>query len=237
MKPGLAELYACPYCGKTKAMFSMLSGNTFNGEFWSDFSQSFPMYPIISKIQRCPHCSKFSFFYQWENLGKTEKCFGTTGKLDYDELKDAYKELSNQPSSRKTAFDLALSFVHAYNDEFRRPKIIFAFYQDLYRKCISEYCPSPDDSDVELFVKSSQAVIDYSGTTGYDRLLKAEMHRERGEWLEAYAIIVRLKKIDWGDNRNIVDSILSAIERKDSLVIPFVIGGWSIDRPINFYIL
>ena len=70
MKPAPAQLYACPYCGKKKPMLSLMSGNTFGGELWSDGRTIYPMFPRISAIQKCPNCGKYSLFENGKILDK-----------------------------------------------------------------------------------------------------------------------------------------------------------------------
>lgn len=222
MLPASAKLYACPFCGKTKPMLSLMSGNTFGGELWSDGRTIYPMLPHISAIQKCPNCGKFSLFEKWEDTGNTDcKAIGTTGDLSYLEAKEAYKELKDQ-----NAFQIALFFVQAYNDEFRRPKLIEAFHKDKRNSIMSGLFSFPTEEDTTLFFEASQSAIDNSSHTQEALILKAELHREREEWLEACDI---LHKISAGDNQWIVDAILFHACKMDASLLPLVIDGHKID--------
>ena len=222
MKPAPAKLYKCPHCGKTKPMLSLMSGNTFRGELWSDGRSIYPMLPRISAIQKCPSCGKYSLFEKWKDTGKTDcNAIGTTGDLSYLEAKEAYKELKGQ-----NAFQIALFFVHAYNDEFRRPKLRVAFHEDKRPSEVSGHFSSPKEDDVNLFLEASQSAIDYSDNTQEALILKAEIHRERREWVEAFEILYQMQA---GDNQWIVDTILYYTCQRNSSLIPFMVGGKKLD--------
>ena len=222
MLPAPAKLYVCPHCGKTKPVLYLMSGNTFGGELWSDGRTIYPTLPRISAIQKCPSCGKFSLFEKWKDMGKTDcKAIGTTGDLSYLDAKEAYKELKDQ-----NAFQIALFFVHAYNDEFRRPKLRVAFHEDKRPSEVSGHFSSPTKDDVNLFWEASQIVIDYSDNTQDALILKAEIHRERREWVEAFEILYLMH---FGDNQWIVDTILYYTCQRDSSLIPFIIGGEKLD--------
>lgn len=227
MLPAPAQLYACPFCGKTKPMLSLMSGNTFGGELWSDGRTIYPMLPRISAIQKCPNCGKYSLFERWKDTGQTDsKAFGVTGELSYSETKEAYLEMRNLSMKTQNVFQIALFFVQAYNDEFRRPKLREAFHKGKRPATISGLFSSPTDEDTTLFFEASQSAIDNSSHTKDALILKAELHRERGEWVEAYEI---LHEISDGDNQWIVDAILYHSCKRDATLLPFVINGQKID--------
>ena len=223
MLPAPAQLYACPHCRNKKPMLSRMSGNTFGGEIWSDGRAIYPMLPKISIIQKCPNCGKYSLFQQWKNTGRTDSdASGTAGDLSYSEAKEAYKELFCSSLNKQNGYEIALFFVHAYNDEFRRPRIQVAIYEDKLPSNVSGCFASPTDEDITLFFEASQFVIDNSNRTQDDLILKAELHRERGEWVEAYDI---LHGMSAGDNQWIVDAILYHACKRDASLLPLIIRG------------
>lgn len=73
MLPAPAKLYKCPYCGKTKPMLSLMSGNTFVGELWSDGKAIYPMLPKLSTIQKCANCGRYSLLDKWKDTRKNFK--------------------------------------------------------------------------------------------------------------------------------------------------------------------
>lgn len=227
MLPAPAQLYACPFCSQNKPILSLMSGNTFGGELWSDGRAFYPMLPKISAIQKCPNCGKYSLFEKWKNTGRTDSnAFGSTGDLSYSEAKEAYMELCCSSSNKPKFYEIAIFFVHAYNDEFRRPKLIEAFLKDKGLSTVSGSFSSPTDEDIALFFEASQSAIDNSSNTQDALILKAELHREREEWVEAYEI---LHKMSAGDKQWIVDAILYHSCKRDATLLPFVIDGQRID--------
>ena len=227
MLPAPAQLYKCPHCGKTKPMLSLMSGNTLGGELWSDGRTIYPMLPRISAIQKCPKCGKYSFFKQWKNRGRSfSKEFGTTGELSYSDAKEAFKDLSHSSSNNQRSYEIALFFVHAFNDEFRRPKLREAIGNYKHLSTVSGSFPSPSEEDGRLFFEASKSVIENTINTKNAQILKAEMHRERGEWIEAFEILYQMQA---GNNQWIVDTILYYTCQRDSSLIPFMVGGKKLD--------
>ncbi len=49
----------CPHCGEPKYILSLVSGNTLEGEIWSDTREWYPMLLKTSWIQKCPYCSHY----------------------------------------------------------------------------------------------------------------------------------------------------------------------------------
>lgn len=227
MLPAPAQLYSCPNCHKTKAMLSLMSGNTFGGELWSDGRTIYPMLPRLSTIQKCPHCGQYSLLEQWKDTKKTSnKESGTTGRLSYTEAKEAYIQLRYSSLMTKAVYQIALFFVQAYNDEFRRPKLREAIYEERMPQLVSGTYPSPTEDDINLFFEATQYAIDFSNTAQDAQILKAELHRERGEWVEAYELLYEMNA---GENQWIVDTILYYVCKRDASLIPFVIDGRKID--------
>ena len=52
----------CPHCDRTKSLYALASGNTINGEIWSDSRKYYPMLPKPHPIQKCIHCGHYFFF-------------------------------------------------------------------------------------------------------------------------------------------------------------------------------
>lgn len=61
MIPGPGIKLKCPHCGDVKIIGSLISGNTFQGVFWSDGKKCFPMLPRESYIQKCGKCQHYYY--------------------------------------------------------------------------------------------------------------------------------------------------------------------------------
>lgn len=175
MLPAPAQLYACPHCGKKKAMFSMMSCNTFGGTLWSDGRSIYPMRPTISPIQKCESCGSYSLFSEWEERGcDNDNYNGTTGHLTYEESREAYVQLMQ--SDRYDDQDIlviCLEYIRSYNDHF-------------YRATDS---PKEDD-DYVLFMGAIDNAIKRLGSDSDSRITKGELYRERREFDKAREILL-----------------------------------------------
>lgn len=227
MLPAPAKLYKCPHCGKTKPMLSLMSGNTFSGELWSDGRAIYPMLPKLSTIQKCLCCGRYSLLDKWKDTGRTSnKSFGETGELTYLEAKEAYIELSASTSDSSEISAISVSFVQAYNDQFRRPRHRKAIQENKPIDSISgDFC-SPEEEDIRLVIKATKQAIETLDDSEDNRLLKAELLRELGHWDKAQRI---LGAITNDDVKWIVDILTYHIALEDSRLLPLVIDGTEVD--------
>lgn len=72
MIPGPPLRKECPYCQTVKELMSLVSGNTFSAEHWSDTKSIYPMLPTNSDVQKCPGCGKYYFLADAETLPSGE---------------------------------------------------------------------------------------------------------------------------------------------------------------------
>ena len=127
MLPANARIVFCPYCGGTKELMSLMSGNTFGARYWSDLKMQAPMLPQISPVQKCPHCGKYYLYYKQKSEDGERPSF-ELGELSYPEWKEAYsplqKERENSNQLKKVdERDLSiicLNIIQAYNDYYER---------------------------------------------------------------------------------------------------------------------
>lgn len=135
MNPDYARIVYCPYCGKTKELLGLMSGNTFRARLWSDLKMRAPMLPQVSPVQKCPHCGKYYLHYkQKSEKGRSPSL--EQGELSYPEWKEAYSQFlkekgnNNQPQKvdEKDLSIIRLNLIQAYND----------YYE---RDCVAEFSP------------------------------------------------------------------------------------------------
>ena len=88
MLPGNAEIVKCPYCGTEKELMTLLSGNTFGAEYWSDNKRIAPMLPSVSPVQKCPNCGKY-YFESKNRHGDSKNTSFERGELTFPEWKEA----------------------------------------------------------------------------------------------------------------------------------------------------
>lgn len=208
MIPGPANILGCPYCGGTKKVMSLMSGNTMGGTVWSDTRRHYPMLPEVSPIQKCPHCGKYYFIEQAKRVNlKDDEDFsysGELGTLNFSELKEAKKQMQSLTLTNMQRWIINHELLMAYNDEFKRnPKTTGK---------------QPGSDDIKIFESTVEELLDgIDSSKDYD-LFHAELLRETGRFDEATQILL-LDATE--EDRWVVEAMLKHIERKDML--PFLL--------------
>ena len=199
MKLGNPLILTCPFCGKEKEIMSLVSGNTFDSELWSDNKQISPMLPEISYVQRCPYCGKYYIIRrQIVKYAKKGNCL-EQGLLTFPEMKEAYSQLSEEGFiDEKEESNVRMMLHHAYNDY---------YYRNGYKKDILE-------EDKILFRENGLWLINNQLT---DNILKAEFYREIGDMETANKILDSVVVED-GFLKQIVSSIRERLENNNSEV-------------------
>lgn len=171
MNFGNSRILICPFCGKKKEIMSLLSGNTFRAEMWSDNKQIAPMLPEISFVQRCPQCGKYYITERQELKYAKDSYSFDQGLLSYPEMKEAFIQLSEEGFvNEKEETKVRMMLHHAYNDY---------YYRSYDNKEINA-------EDKTLFHENGSWLID-NLITG--NVLKAEFYREIGEFEVAHDIL------------------------------------------------
>lgn len=163
MMPGNPQILICPFCGTEKQIMSLISGNTFGAELWSDNKQIAPMLPEISYVQKCPLCGKYYITGRQEVKYAEDGFSFEKGLLTYPEMKEAFTQLSEEGFlNEKEEINVRMMLHHAYNDY---------YYRTEEKKVISE-------EDKTLFHENGLWLINNLIT---DSVMKAEFYREIGE--------------------------------------------------------
>ena len=168
---GNPRILVCPFCGKEKEIMSLISGNTFGAELWSDNKQIAPMLPEISYVQKCPHCGKYYITGRQEVKYAKDGYSFEKGLLTYPEMKEAFAQISEEGFlNEKEEINVRMMLHHAYNDY---------YYRTDEKKVISE-------EDKTLFHENGLWLINNLIT---DSVMKAEFYREIGEIDTAKSIL------------------------------------------------
>ena len=171
MMPGNPRILVCPFCGKEKEIMSLISGNTFGAELWSDNKQIAPMLPEISYVQKCPHCGKYYITGRQEVKYAKDGYSFEKGLLTYPEMKEAFAQISEEGFlNEKEEINVRMMLHHDYNDY---------YYRTDEKKVISE-------EDKTLFHENGLWLINNLIT---DSVMKAEFYREIGEIDTAKSIL------------------------------------------------
>lgn len=196
---GNPRILICPFCGTEKQIMSLISGNTFGAELWSDNKQIAPMLPEISYVQKCPHCGKYYITGRQEVKYAKDGYSFEKGLLTYPEMKEAFTQLSEEGFlNEKEEINVRMMLHHAYNDY---------YYRTEEKKVDSE-------EDKTLFHENGLWLINNLIT---DSVMKAEFYREIGEIETAKSILDSITVEDEFLKR-IVTSIKERLEVNDCQV-------------------
>ena len=163
MLPGHPRILTCPFCGTEKLVMTLQSGNTFGMVMWSDNKQDAPMLPQVSFVQKCPHCGKYYIIERQEFKMTQEGWGGEQGLLTFDEVKEAFAQLSQEGFKDREEAIVRYMLHQAYNDKYCRS---------------GEDVPIPDE-DKALFRENARWLIE---NAIYEGVIRAEFYRQIGEF-------------------------------------------------------
>lgn len=204
MIPGPANILSCPFCGGTKEVMSLVSGNTCGATVWSDTRRDYPMLPEVSPIQECPHCHKFYFIEQAKHEYSQDpnsemNSFMKLGKLTYIELVRAKKQMDSLSLAKMQRWILNHQIFMAYNDCFRRNPEIVAF--------------PPSEEDVRIYQNTIEELLDGIDKSEDYELFHAELLRESGRFNEAKEVLLNHRS---EEDKWVVNAMLKHIDQGDT---------------------
>ena len=169
MIPGTAQILTCPHCHAHKEVMSLMSGNTFGQQLWSDNKSIAPMLPRVSFVQQCPKCKGYYLMSRQEPEFGSETSFDL-GELTYLQTKEAWMSLKDTPDlTEGERLSILLMLVWAYNDEFTRET--------------TDPAPSEEQTYIHGII---DLLLDIDEI---DTLLKAELLREAGRFDESMQML------------------------------------------------
>ena len=204
MIPGNAEIVKCPYCGTEKELMTLISGNTFDAEYWSDNKRIAPMLPHVSPVQKCPNCGKY--YFEHKNChGESKNTSFDCGELTFSEWKEAYKQFQAEGVDGDEMTNIQFWVVQSYNDYFYRNSIISV---------------KPSEEDYQLF---SEMVVGFIESFDWKPvkhpLLKAELYREANCMKECKEVLESIPYDDLEDfEKSIFNDIKRRMESNDNIV-------------------
>jgi hypothetical protein len=69
---GPDQIVACPHCGALAKYMTLLSGNTFGARVWTDGKRLAPMLPAPPAVVKCHHCGDCYWLADAEEVGAVE---------------------------------------------------------------------------------------------------------------------------------------------------------------------
>jgi hypothetical protein len=206
MLPGPTIIRQCPECGQQIEEWTLASGNTFGERFWTDGKQDAPMLPDQPWLVKCPQCRRLFWLDEAKQIGEVEafadredefsssRAYETPSETDYlTFLQNADLTLEKEQYVRTRAW-------WAANDPIREQ--------------------GPEDTTSIHFSEEQERNL----SALYDlleeeepgqRLMKAELARERGMFDETLALL----KTNFPDDfAKVVSVIRELCEAKSSAV-------------------
>ena len=199
MTPGPAQIIRCPFCGEIKKIMSLISGNTFGAEYWSDGKLIAPMLPEVSYVQKCPNCGKYYIISRQEEIyGEENDMSFDTGYLSYPEMKEAYRQLIEEGCDVKEERTIRFLLHYSYNDYYSRNEVQMDATSD----------------DIALFRENALWLIENAIS---DDMLKADFYREIGDFNKALLLLNNMTFEDEFRN-DIASKIRKNIDKEETKV-------------------
>jgi hypothetical protein len=202
MLPGPNQILRLPTSGKLVKITTLLSGNTFGAQFWTDGKREAPMLPDSPWLRCHPEGREFFWTDECEEVGE-EDAWGKTsqyGDVPYaedPELDDYRRALTSLPGlPREKEQYLRMRYWWAANDPVRRGEIAQPT-ADGYRE------------NLERLI----SLLDV--TAPNSRLMAAEATRQLGDFEQAASLL----QFDFGgDYVKAVERIGALVRRHDTVV-------------------
>ncbi len=201
MLPGPTIIKKCSACTGLIKKHTIASGNTFGAIFWTDGKMDAPMLPDSPKLVKCPHCGSLIWIDELETVEEISAFDpGNTNAREPGKpnLGDYASFLSNnrllQPDVEK---DLRIRAWWRGNDERRR-----------------DQHSSFTETEIQN-LDALTALLDRS--INYERLMQAEIKRERGDFEPALELLDQPFDAQLSDA---VTFIRNLAQQGDSVVTP-----------------
>lgn len=210
MIPGPPRILLCPFCGEEKQVLSLLSGNTFGAECWSDLKRIAPMLPEISSVQKCPRCGKYFLVSEQHYVTSKTGCTFEQGTLTLHEMEEALAQFQSDPNKDNVdyperEFEIRLLLFHTQNDYFYRRRA------DGKRFNGEENLPS--EENIKSFEDNIRRLIELY-PTDYDTALKAELYREIGQFGDCCHLLEQHPGFNEEEAKDILHKIYDAAKAK-----------------------
>lgn len=205
MLPGPLIVLRCPSCGGGNLLRTMASGNPFGAEYWSDGKYVTPMFRQDPWLVKCPHCSSCFWLADAKVDGEFLKSvpeleIPTFLRRPNDALSEWFAKIpafaplpEDQRSVGAASFHETteadmLSVLSQQLPPIRERYVRFKIWCDINDKYRDSTCLDPVrfSPEQEENLQRLNGILDDARPT--DWLLKAEIHRELGEFRAALDI-------------------------------------------------
>jgi hypothetical protein len=212
MLPGPDQIIACPHCKGLAKYMTLMSGNTIGAQVWTDGRRVAPMLPRPPAVVKCRHCGecywladaeKVGTFDPWRGEGQQVNPSWATAEEVQEPTEEEYyrameKGLATDPKQEKRLRVLAWWRSNdTFRDDPRAPAVDNPSGSELWRKNLEALANLLHEADEN------------------DRLMKAEVLRELGEFELAKQVLGR---IDSSKMAAVVRQVLSLCDSGDTRV-------------------
>jgi hypothetical protein len=130
MKPGPDIIYKCPKCGVFLKRGSLMSGNTFGAQLYSDGKRISPMLPDFPNLTKCKKCDSIFWISELDKIGELR--WGETShpewenadEVDFLCLKDLFRALKTAKNQGEEKL-IRIWIWQAFNDRVRTDGNLF----------------------------------------------------------------------------------------------------------------
>jgi len=236
MERGPDQIVACLHCGSLSKHMTLFSANDFGVRVWTDGKQVAPMCPSLPTVVRCHSCKEFYWLTDAKRIGmvggwsrKNYKIYPTWAaakEIEEPTEDDYYTAIENGfAKDRQQEKELRILAWWRRNDAFRDINGDDELY-DIYRSSAPAEWLNDDpfcEAQIETTTTSSEAckknlkalTLLLDETDENDCVMKAEVHRELGEFESARKLLTRVNSSEYAE---IVRQILLLCDTKDTCV-------------------
>lgn len=188
MLPGPDQVIACPMCQTLARYGTLLSGNTIGARTWTDGKQVAPMLPHPPAVVRCGQCKEVYWLAEAHEIGEVDRWSGE------DPANPAWSAAPEVEEPEEQEYYRALDQGLASNSEEERTLRVLAWWRGNDPEREGADAPAPRAQEAAARWKANlEALIglvdeDDDG----DRLMKAELFRQLGEFDRATAMLDRV---------------------------------------------
>lgn len=216
MIPGPDEIIVCPNCNEFEKYMTLMSGNTIGIRQWTDMKQIAPMLPLPPEFVKCNQCSECYWLSEAKRVG-------TSGFLGFasSDARPEWKYARYVREPDEIDYYMAIEKRLAKNKDDEKKLRILAWWRrnDPYRE-EEEKSISDESGRWRENLETLKSMVNEE--SDQDQLMKAEIHRELGEFEVAIQI---LDEIHSPDLEKFVDKIRNLCEENDTRVREFELEG------------
>ena len=207
MLPGPNIVRECHSCHEYFIQASILSGNTFGAKFWPDGKMEAPMMPNAPAYVGCPHCKTSFWIEDTKEVGQYkwgEKNTNTfANAISYIEPSDEIylQGLKDSNLTKDREIYLRANLMRLYNDVNRDQKT---------QKPSTEAQKNNWTKLIEILEAESTE----------DKLLKAEVYREMGDFNQAKKTLQGEFDEDYMQSLDVLDKLIEARDHRVMCINP-----------------